>query len=129
MIDTETANYFIQDLLDTPTKAPMNDQEIREEFVKALSDAAYQSDDIRADSYSGRGMYGSSCFALKGDLRDIMSIVFDVIAEEEDQDMRFEFAALAENFQVDSLGLSSVVYWRGLEYKGEEEDEEDGEDD
>jgi hypothetical protein len=39
-------------------------------ILNALRDADMSADDLRMD-YSGRGMYGSDCFGIVGDVQDL----------------------------------------------------------
>lgn len=68
--------------------------------------------------YSGRGMYDQTCFALVGDLDDLLRVVFamgvhDGVAdadEENSTDLRFGGEMLT-GVRSDSMGHDTVYYW------------------
>lgn len=63
------------------------------------------------DKYSGRGMYGKTCYAIVADsTRDLINELFEVV----DSPNVEEFDALqwlCTNFKEDDMGLSKVFYW------------------
>lgn len=56
---------------------------------------------VRTD-YSGRGMYGATCFALTGDFDDLFQAV---------QAAAIEVGEIIPTPRRDSMGLGSVWYW------------------
>lgn len=76
--------------------------------------------DIEPTSYSGRAMFGASCLGLPVD--DLKQAVQFLVALGQDD---FDLAeALAKNLTTDSLGFGSIVYFPRVEWKDEDEDEE-----
>lgn len=76
--------------------------------------------DIEPTSYSGRAMFGASCLGLPVDsLRQ--AVQFLVALGQEDADLA---ETLAKDLTTDSLGLGSIVYFPRVEWKDEDEDEE-----
>lgn len=78
----------------------------------ALDDAGLDTSALRTD-YSGRGMYGRSCLALTGSLRDysmfLAYLAMALFGEGEDpDDIMFQ---LADTVCQDSMGLDRVYYW------------------
>jgi hypothetical protein len=74
-------------------------------------------DDYRTD-YSGRGMYGATCFAIITD-DSAWRLVSDLQRALDDSDDGDEYYAALEYLvehepRVDSLGLDTIYYWPGL---------------
>ena len=67
--------------------------------------------------YSGRGMYGKKCFGLIGDLTNMpkffIMLAESIIAQDNNNDV-FEIACLFENMQIDSMGMSKIIYFPNL---------------
>ena len=66
---------------------------------------------VRAD-YSGRGMYGRTCFALVGQLSDLMKFVM-FLSDLEIMDRSIE------NVSMDSMGRDMIFYWEDVQVKKE----------
>ncbi len=91
-----------------------------------LRDIAEELDlDVR-DDYSGRGMFGSGCVAVTGNVDQVKlgMLLHKGFGKEAEE--------LFSNPSIDSMGRGQVVYWNGLTVETEEpddlleEDEEDG---
>ena len=74
--------------------------------------AAYESDDFDPDTirwdYSGRGMYGETCFSIVGEMRDLGAFMATVVPHIDHEIV--PISAWADVRQ-DSMGLQSVFYW------------------
>jgi hypothetical protein len=81
---------------------------------------------VRAD-YSGRAMYGESCFGLVGDERDLL-VLFASLGEQvynnDLDELDFQPAELARAMRADSMGRSSIFYFPGWQLKGPADDVE-----
>lgn len=75
-------------------------------------------------AYSGRGMYGKTCFALKGDEDALfeLGVSMGKLSMREDwaSDLLGEMRAYGS--LMDSLGRGSVFYWQHIGYGEPEED-------
>lgn len=79
------------------------------EFVEQLAEwAAFAEWDVRYD-YSGRCMYGRTCFGVVvPSISDLFQFYYQLgyaMAEVE------EFASLPESYSQDSMGRDTIVYW------------------
>ena len=73
--------------------------------------------EIRAD-YSGRGMYGDSCFGVV--VASVSEFVkFLLIVAEDDQELAWELASHAKE---DSMGYSTIYYFPGYQIASDDED-------
>lgn len=100
-----------------------------------LIDFLYAADvdpdeDVRWN-YSGRGMYGRTCFGIVGKLDDLLKFVYfcgvtDGIEQENDRESIF--ADMMSGVCSDSMGYDTIYYWPELVVLVGEEDEEDLED-
>lgn len=72
------------------------------------------------EDYSGRGMYGKMCLALRGKITDLAWFVSYVTNWIGDEDYNWVF----EDVHMDSMGRDMVFYWPGVQVA--KEDEEDG---
>lgn len=76
--------------------------------------------DYHCSSYSGRGMYGSSCFAISTDESEfhVALVLVRVLGQEQTESM-------AERLRTDSMGLGVVLYFPGYELAAGAETEEE----
>lgn len=115
------------------------------ELVKRLKQAADANfADVQVRQYSGRGMMGQYCTAVTGSFEECMQLIGDVIKTyareiadgfrdsrtgEQDnylaaeQDMLDTYVDLLLDYERDSLGHDTVLYWRNLRWP--EDDSED----
>jgi hypothetical protein len=84
----------------------LEQEELTEDEVSNLRDAAFDAGvEFRLD-YSGRNMYGAICPAVSGDLGSL-AIFFSVLTAYD-----FDYAwERANDFAQDSMGLGFVFYW------------------
>jgi len=79
-------------------------------------------------SYSGRAMYGESCFGLVGDDSDFF--LFFALLGAKDEGLSRDLAMKA---RTDSMGLSSIMYFPGRKLPegsvSENDDDDDDDDD
>jgi len=101
-------------------------------IINAMRDAGF-----KVQSYSGRSMYGKRCVAVVCDSNNISDIILDILSEsmdfidhhsyQDDNDsIRDSYNNLIDslrNAQMDSLGTSYVVYWSGLEWPSDIDEE------
>lgn len=105
------------------------------DHIQFLRDEAeVRSCELR-DDYSGRGMYGKQCFALVGEVCDCMHVMHSFIMDlydnivqaaldvddgEDRQSLHVTKHAVdalvheLANIRMDSMGLSTVVYWPSI---------------
>lgn len=82
--------------------------------------------EFRTD-YSGRGMYGRTCPAIVGSLRDYVNLVAEIALEvgrweggdntrdwDEASRVKPILNALVTDVSIDSMGLDQVFYWRNI---------------
>lgn len=89
--------------------------EITREFYEQLIAEEF---DVR-DDYSGRFMWGASCLALVGTVKDLAWFASYVTSwlpgydenDEEDSTAERDYNWLWENIRQDSMGLDYVYYW------------------
>jgi len=88
-------------------------------------------------SYSGRGMYGSSCFAISGDQQQISEDIANIIEElannacDFSNDNEFEkqeacieaMKYIVAGQSQDNMGRGIVVYWPSLKWVADEDNE------
>ena|SRR5665213_2861738 len=87
---------------------------------------------FKTQSYSGRGMYGKYCLGVS--LKEgqttgkFLSKAIMTIREYCDSDEVFEilpdFADLCDSMCEDSLGLGKIVYFPGVSFGGDDEEDE-----
>lgn len=74
--------------------------------------AAYESDDFDQDNirydYSGRAMYGQTCLAIVGSLRDLGAFMCTVVPHVNEDLVPME---AWPDVHMDSMGLQQVFYW------------------
>lgn len=102
------------------------EQKIDREIIEEILETAELFDDeanIR-DSYSGRSMYGSTCFGI---VFESESAVYQFMAaagrnaadRENDERPGFDVRALVLSTRTDSMGLGSLIaYWPGWNLEG-----------
>lgn len=98
------------------------------EILKNICDADPDSYSLYKD-YSGRGMYGKKCVGVTcGSAMKLAAAVMEECAGlVGDED--FDMSEIADDFRrasTDSMGRDMIVYFPGVEWEGEDED--DGED-
>lgn len=81
--------------------------------------------DVRPD-YSGRGMYGKTCVgvvtdSMGGFVRFLLEVASEIGLGSND-----EIGDLADRTSRDSMGLSTIYYWRGLTVEEDDDDDDDG---
>jgi len=79
------------------------------------------------NTYSGRGMYGRQCVGITGDPGEVSRVVSQVIkdarlADVKDDDFDFDLLVdtLLVEYNEDSMGLGTIMYWPCLEPLDEE---------
>lgn len=69
-----------------------------------------------ASSYSGRGMYGKKCLAIRIDRDQGVGSLFANVLECCSPNDIVKIADAFRNMKEDSLGMDSIVYFPGIEY-------------
>lgn len=93
--------------------------ELTREFFDELLGEEF---DVR-DDYSGRGMYGATCFALVGVTSDVLwfaSYVTNWFVNPERTDGGGGYDWLWENVREDSMGRQAVYYWPSVTVEARE---------
>ena len=88
----------------------MNIEMNEAQILDVIDYAAIDEEQLRLD-YSGRAMYGAKCVGIVGDMGDAMRFVL-AVAQVVDREMA-EF--LTRDVRSDSMGLSNIYYWPGLQ--------------
>ena len=108
--------------------------QITAEQLKNVIDAVELSGDteqLKTQSYSGRGMYGSQCLGFTCDSGDMLSAVAEIMANALDMDA---MALIFSGARWDSMGRSSTIIYfpridaDGLDFSSDEYEGDDGED-
>lgn len=85
-------------------------------------------------SYSGRGMFGRRCLAVRVS-EHVFNVLLDVISEFacEADDLNYQtldhLLTDLRGAKTDSLGFDTVLYWPGIDWEDDEEEEEEEVDD
>lgn len=76
-------------------------------------------------TYSGRGMYGETCYGFSGDVARIIGDVLQDIADM--PDLIRQFGEMLSESRQDSMGLGTVIYFPGWDIvpEGTKKDEEE----
>ena len=82
------------------------------EFALNVADVYNEDGETIRESYSGRGMYGAECFGLVvASEREAFKAILAMVAE--DLIDIFDASRLVDDLRVDSMGMSSIVYFEG----------------
>lgn len=92
------------------------------EFAKSDILAALQFADMEDEprwGYSGRGMYGRTCFGFTGTMEDytnfILGLVDTIYDQTEDIDTaRYSAGQFGEHVSTDSMGYDTIFYFPGI---------------
>jgi hypothetical protein len=91
---------------------------------------AIENSDFEARSYSGRGMYGDKCVGVEID-RDMSSFrlgaaIAYALSESDSDDGPTDVEELTRlRVSEDSMGRGAIVYFPGVKWPGEEDENED----
>lgn len=70
--------------------------------------------DVRFD-YSGRGMFGRTCFGFVGSVRDLAAFFYALGKETDEESDDGLGELMANDLRVDDMGRESIFYFPGLE--------------
>ena len=88
-----------------------------------------ESGELEFRNYSGRGMFGEQCLGITGNIGSIISnlvsLAFEQGGEMSDTDKMHIVTGLSRGVSVDSMGLSSIVYFPGVRFTSQDEREMD----
>jgi len=95
-----------------------------------LLDAGYEP-----TNYSGRAMYSKECLGVETDEGNAARVVLEVVQQairdlRGEPDLGDKINDLCDTLMgcsMDSMGLGYIIYWRGIEWDGPEEDEDEDE--
>jgi hypothetical protein len=96
---------------------------LTQEQAEKIQNFVYEEDVELRESYSGRGMYGKSCFGLVG--RNVASIGMKLTAYLADSDELDLAVSLAKCANQDSMGMEGIIYFPGFEWPTSEESSDD----
>jgi len=84
------------------------------ELMARFEEFEYYDIKVRKD-YSGRGMYGASCFGIVHDLPDAVlgGIIVGLFED------KFEAINMLESARIDNMGRSTITYFPGWGLKEE----------
>ena len=83
--------------------------------LEKITDAASETEDIRPDGYSGRGMYGKTCAAIMFPDAQAVYRFFTQLgyfSAEDDRSSR-DLSDLVNASRTDGMGMDMVVYFPG----------------
>jgi len=81
-------------------------------ILTALYEAGLAEDDIRWD-YSGRGMYGQTCFGIVGSLLDYTGFLLQLASDTTGD--RWDVAYdLSQRVNTDSMAMQTIFYFPGI---------------
>jgi hypothetical protein len=72
--------------------------------------------------YSGRYMYGKTCFGFVGDVSDLAAFFYHLALVTEDDDTIFY--DLHRALRTDSMGMNTIFYFPGVDVSRDEEEPE-----
>ncbi len=76
-------------------------------------------------SYSGRGMNGRSCLGVDAkSLGQFLSVLVEGTVHLENREVR-DLAEEVSNIKTDSMGMGMIIYFPGVEYEDECENEKE----
>lgn len=78
------------------------------DVLMALEDAGLDAESNLYQDYSGRSMYGSSCFGITGTVNDAAK--FLVALGEYDRGLAFDLSC---SMRMDSMGRDTIIYFPG----------------
>jgi hypothetical protein len=83
------------------------------EMLNAIADAGYDPDDVFRFSYSGRSMYGKTCFGLEVEYHHQAVAILAALAFSmgESEGSWQVVDALVQNMSVDNMGLGLIYYF------------------
>jgi hypothetical protein len=67
------------------------------------------------NSYSGRGMYGSTCVGIVGSMSDCMVVIGEVIKSAEGNPGFEDTVDQLLSFSTDSMGRDVILYWEDFD--------------
>lgn len=88
----------------------------RDDVVEALENASLDAD-VLSTAYSGRGMYGSTCLGITCTLSQFCGFLVQLALVNEDA-----ATTLSDRVSSDSMGHSSIFYFRGVSLDGEDDE-------
>lgn len=92
---------------------PFTADELIEEFYEVEVDTG--SDDVVREDYSGRGMYGATCFGVVVASYELLQVgvaIERLLSRHNSDD---DTIKLLKSASTDSMGMSTIVYFRGFE--------------
>lgn len=92
----------------------------RDQIREACWDAGLDADEAPYWDYSGKAMYGATCFGLQCDEGQLLEFTISLARQDEGMDLEW-----LRKVRSDSMGLGSIFYWPGVTIPGEGEDAED----
>lgn len=92
----------------------------KSDILSALDIADMESEDGPRWGYSGRGMYGRTCFGFVGNMQDysnfLLALVEVFFDQTEDIDQSKYLASLfGERVATDSMGYDTIFYFPGIQ--------------
>lgn len=79
--------------------------------IDTLKDVAWQAGVEIYPDYSGRNMYGATCFGIVGTIDSYTDFVLRLVSE--DHDLAEAFVK-SNSLAQDDMGLSTIYYWTGI---------------
>lgn len=92
--------------------------ELSRELIEDLTSEGF---DVRED-YSGRGMFGRTCFGIVGDPGDLIRFVLRTQDVEEDTPWWKTDRSWITHVRTDSMGHDMIYYWPTVSVEKEDND-------
>lgn len=89
---------------------------IRHDLMRILEEVYLEDEDIIREGYSGRGMFGRTCFAMmldEGELDDMDDAAEELLLNGDIESN--PIPALRVNARMDEMGLKKITYFPGYE--------------
>jgi hypothetical protein len=94
----------------------MSQVEIKKDDLAEAVEAAGLDPSAVYWDYSGRGMYGATCFGIVGSLSDAVKVLIGLAEQETRNEGDAEnVRELVDLMRTDSMGPDSIVYFPGAE--------------
>ena len=84
----------------------------RQMVIDALDNAGADPDRALRESYSGRAMYGTTCFGITGSIHEYSAFLVELTRLDDEEQYASE---LAMSVRTDDMGRETIFYFPGIE--------------
>ena len=82
--------------------------------------------DLKVQSYSGRAMYGAQCIGIEH--KNPILVTAIIVAQAEDDEEAEALVSVFRHARTDQMGLDMIIYFPGLKWPDNVDDDDDNED-